>query len=89
MTSLPLSLSAAVLMACTPKLSGDTAADQEPGAVEDSGGVADSGSGDPGVTCRGDALEEEVPYSADLAALTERWNTNEELLRGLFIGSPT
>ena len=81
MMSLPLILTAG-LLACTPELSKDPAGG-------DTATLADSGSGEPGVTCRGDALTEEVPYSADLSALTARWNTNKELLRGLFIGSPT
>jgi len=66
------------LLACAP-----APQDSSPGAVDS---VSDSA---PATVCHGAAQDAEVPIQASLDGLAERWDANRELLRILFIGSPT
>ena len=40
------------------------------------------------IICHGDALEDGVALSDDIDMLRQRWDTNKELLRILFVGEP-
>ncbi|GEM_PF-3540301 len=40
------------------------------------------------VRCVGDELDDEAPIGTSLAALETRWDTNQELVRALFVGEP-
>jgi len=54
------------------------------GADDDDGSLGD---GDATV-CHGDALEGDVAIDSDIGNLRQRWDTNTELLRILFVGEP-
>ncbi len=72
-----LGLLALGLAACSPA-GGDGSGDDDDGSPGDTDGRV----------CHGDALTEDVAIDSDIGNLRQRWDTNTELLRILFVGEP-